>query len=229
MIIKFVVIFISGLVNIILGFFIFKKNSKNPINFWYFILCLTGGGWGIVKAVQLSWMNIFWVEHLIIKLTFIFGILAPLSYLLLAYNFPYKLKAYGKKIIFLVYFFPWLLVFLVMTGALKKENDFIFNNVLYREINLFDFSIFAIYYFVYVFLGFFILLKKYLSANNIYRPQIKYLMIATVGTFLTTGFVSVILLLFNNFAYDWLGAIFLLIHFGVAAYLIFYKPSKNIW
>jgi len=47
--------------------------------------------------------------------------------------------------------------------------------------------------------------------------------LATLGTFLTTGFVSVILLLFNIFTYDWLGAVFLFIHFGFVGYWIFIK------
>lgn len=218
-----IIIFIIGLLNIMLGFFVFQKNRQSSSNKWFFLMCLFGGGWGIIKAVQLSWMNIYWNEHLIVKLIYILGILAPFAYLLLAYNFPYKVKVYNKKIGLLVYLIPLVLVFLVIIGVLKKENDFIINNTLHREINFYDFLIFAIYFFTYVFTGFIVLLKKYFLATDIFKLQIKYLIIATIGTFLTTGFVSVVLLLFNNFTYDWLGPIFLLIHFSFIGYLIFIK------
>ena len=144
---------------------------------------------------------------------------------MLAYNFPYRLSLYSKKLLSIIYSIPIVLVILVLAGILKKETDIIINNVLYRQVNLFDFSIFAAYFFAYVIFGALILLKKYHSADGIHKIQIKYLFWATLGTFITTGYVSIILLLFNIFTYDWLGAMFLLIHFGIAGYLIFIKPK----
>ena len=221
---KNILILIIGLLNIILGFVVYLKNRHNPSNFWFFMMCLFGGGWGVVKSFQLSVMSIFWQENVFIKLIYIFGVIAAFSYLMLAYNFPYRLSLYSKKLLSIIYSIPIVLVILVLAGILKKETDIIINNVLYRQVNLFDFSIFAAYFFAYVIFGALILLKKYHSADGIHKIQIKYLFWATLGTFITTGYVSIILLLFNIFTYDWLGAMFLLIHFGIAGYLIFIKP-----
>ena len=74
-------------------------------------------------------------------------------------------------------------------------------------------------------LGLKILFKKYCVAEGVCKSQIRYLMIGTALTFLTTGIVSVVLLLFNNFQYDWLGAIFLSIHLLVIGYFVFIKPK----
>lgn len=226
--IKNIFIFIIGLLNIILGLIVYFKNRKNPSNFWFFIMCLFGGGWGINKAFQLSIMDIYWQEHIIVKLTYIFGVLAAFAYLLLCYNFPYKIRVYSKKLLYLIYTIPTTLVVLDIFGLLKKQDNFIINNTLYREVRLLNFSIFALYFFLYVFLGAGILVKKYFVAEGIHKMQIKYLFFATLGTFLTTGFVSVLLILFNNFTYDWLGAIFLFIHFSFAGYLIFIYPFKIV-
>ena len=223
--IKNILILIIGLLNVILGFVVYLKNRHNPSNFWFFMMCLFGGGWGVVKAFQLSVMNIFWQESVFVKLIYIFGIIAAFSYLMLAYNFPYKSKVYSKKLLSLFYVVPLVLVSGAITGLLQKETDSIINNILYRQVNVFDFSIFAIYFFLYIIFGGSILLKKYRSADGIHKIQIKYLLWATLGTFITTGFVSVVLMLFNIFTYDWLGAVFLLIHFSVVGYLIFIKPK----
>ena len=223
--IKNILILIIGLLNVILGFVVYLKNRHNPSNFWFFMMCLFGGGWGVVKAFQLSVMNIFWQESVFVKLIYIFGIIAAFSYLMLAYNFPYKSKVYSKKLLSLFYVVPLVLVSGAITGLLQKETDSIINNILYRQVNVFDFSIFAIYFFLYIIFGGSILLKKYRSADGIHKIQIKYLLWATLGTFIITGFVSVVLPFFNIFTYDWLGAVFLLIHFSVVGYLIFIKPK----
>jgi hypothetical protein len=70
-----------------------------------------------------------------------------------------------------------------------------------------------------------ILFKKYIVADGVYKDQIRYLMIGTTLTFLTTGIVSVVLLLFYNFKYDWLGPIFLSIHLLIIGYFVFIKPK----
>jgi len=223
MYLKPILALIAGLVNVIFGFLILRKNSKNSNNIAYFFLCFSGGMWGVVKFFQLTVLNAEIQNQLIMKLVFIFGVIAPLSFLLLAYNFPYKIRKYSKIKLFLINLIPSVLVFLIIIGVFRKHETFIINGAIYREIVFYDFAIFAVYFFTYVLWGFFILLEKYLKAEGIFRSQVSFLMIATIATFLTTGVVSIILLLFNNFTYDWLGAVFLLIHFSIAGYHIFIK------
>lgn len=217
-------ILIIGLLNVFLGFVVYLKHRKQSANFWFFILCLFGGGWGVIKALQLSIMDVFWQDHIFVKSAFIFGTLAAFAYLILCYYFPYKIKVYSKRLIFLIYFIPLVLIILGFFGLIKIHNNFIIDNILHREVRFPDFLVFAVYFFIYIFLGASLLYKKYLSADGIHKIQIKYLLIGTLGTFLTTGYVSVVLLLFNNFNYDWLGAIFLFINFSIVGYLVFIKP-----
>ncbi|MCX6784689.1 MAG: hypothetical protein NTV81_01990 [Candidatus Komeilibacteria bacterium] len=217
-------ILIIGLLNIFLGLVVYLKHHKQPVSFWFFVMCLFGGGWGVVKAFQLSVMDIFWQDHVFVILVYIFGILAAFAYVMLCYHFPYKDKIYSKPLTFFIYFVPLVLIVLGLLGIIKIHENSIIDNILYREIRFTDFLVFGIYFFVYVFLGAGLLYKKYLSADGVHRIQIKYLLIGTLGTFLTTGYVSIFLLLLNNFKYDWLGAIFLFINFSITGYLIFIRP-----
>jgi len=222
---KNILILIIGLFNIALGFAVYLKNRHNSSNFWFFMMCLFGGGWGVMKAVQLSVLNLYFQELFIGRVMMFFGIMAPLGYFMLAYNFPYKLKIFSKKLLFFIFTGTSILELSTLLGVLIYVKVLIINNTLHRDIILFDFSIFAIYFFLYIIFGTSILLNKYHSADGIHKIQIKYLLWATLGTFITTGFVSVVLMLFNIFTYDWLGAVFLLIHFGITGYLIFIKPK----
>ena len=208
-----IIILVISFLTILLGLLVLFKNYKNSSNVWFFLMCLFGGGWGVMKFFQFIIMDEYVLNFFINKVVYIFGILAPLAYLILTYSFPHKLKKYSKKLVSLVYLIPSILIVLVFFGILIMQDNFIINNVLHREVIFFDFLIFSLYFFVYVFAGFLILLKKYHSKEGASKGQVLYLMIGTILTFLTTGTVSIILILFNNFKYDWLGVIFLLIHF----------------
>jgi len=105
MVLKAIIVLIVSMLNILLGILIFKKNYKSPSNISYFFLCLFGGSWGVVKFFQLTVLNTHLHDILITKLIYFFGILAPLAYLLLAYNFPYKIKIYSKKIFYHYYWY----------------------------------------------------------------------------------------------------------------------------
>jgi len=222
--IKSLFILIIGVLNIFLGLVIYLKHPRHLPNFWFFIMCLFGGGWGVVKSFQLSVMDIFLQDHIFVNLVYIFGILSAFSYLIFCYYFPYKVKIYLKSVSFLIFLIPLVLVVLGILGIIKIHDNIIIDNILYRDIRFVDFLIFAIYFFTYVFFGAGLLYQKYLSADGVHKVQIKYLLVATLGTYLTTGYVSIFLLLLNNFRYDWLGAIFLFFHFAVTGYLVFIRP-----
>lgn len=221
-----IIILIISILTILLGVLVLFKNYKNKSNIWYFLMCLSGGAWGVTKAIQLSVLDIYWHEALISRLVMFFGSLVPLAFLILTYYFIYKIKKIPKIISFLVVLVGVGLAFLHLFDILRHTDVFIINNTLNREIVFGDFLIFTVYFFIYVFLGLIILFKKYFSLEGVSKTQVLYLMIGTVTTFLIIGFVSVILLLFNNFDYDWLGAIFLALHLLIIGYFIFIKLNK---
>ena len=221
-----IIALIAGLANIILGIIVLRKNTKSPNNIWFFLMCLFGGSWGVTKAIQLSLMNIYWHDLIISKLVMFLGILAPFAFLMLTYHFPYKTKIFSKRLQFTIYLIPAILLILTLTGVFEYMKAFIMNGDLNWDVVLFDYSIFSIYFFLYVLCGFVILLKKHFKSGGYQKIQIKYLMIATISTFITIGFVSIILVLFNNFRYDWMGALFMMIHFTVLSYYLFYRFDR---
>lgn len=222
-----VIILLASLLTIFIGFLVLIKNYKSPANLWYFTMCLFGGLWGLMKVIQFSIMDVYWHDLLISRLVMFFGALAPISFVMMTYYFGYKLNKPSKKNIYLLVFIASIVPLLNILGILRHADISIIDNSLHREIIFRDFLIFALYYFIYIFFGFYILLKKYLTSEGVTKIQIKYLIYGTVGNFLTTGVVSVILLLFNNFKYDFFGPIFLLVNFFFIGYLVFIKSRIN--
>lgn len=218
-------ILISSILTIVLGFLVLFKGYKNPSNFWYFLMCFFGGSWGVMKVIQFLVIDVYWHDLLISRFVMFFGALAPLAYFMLAYYFVYKIKL-SKFRLYTIFFVAIIVSLLNLAGILKHADVSIINNNLHRDIIFGDFLIFSAYYFIYVVIGFIILLKKYFILDGVSKLQVKFLIIGTISSFFTTGVVSVILLLFNNFSYDWLGAIFLLIHFFIIGYLLFIRQIK---
>jgi hypothetical protein len=219
------IILLASVSTIFIGFFVLIKNYKNPSNSWYFTMCLFGGLWGLMKVVQFSVMDVYWHDLLISRLVMFFGALAPISFVMMTYYFGYKFNKPSKKKICSFIFIAGIVAILNLLGVLRHADISIVDDSLHREIIFRDFLIFALYYFIYIFFGFYILLKKYFISEGVTKVQIKYLIYGTVGNFLTTGVVSIILLLFNNFTYDFLGPIFLLVNFFFIGYLVFIKPK----
>ena len=150
---KNIIILIISLLNVILGLLVLAKNHKNPSNVWFFLLCLFGGGWGLANVFQYIVMDQNIHDLIIIKLIYIFGTLAPLAFLFLAINFPYKLKQYSNNL-FWFYLPPAVIVLLIIVGGLRMQADSVIGDKLTQSVVLRDFMVFAGYYFVYVVLGF---------------------------------------------------------------------------
>lgn len=223
---KPILIFIASFLTIIIGIFILRKNYKSPCNISYFFLCLFGGSWGIVKAFQYSVTDIDLHDIIITRLIYFFGILAPLAYLIFSYYFPYKIRTYSKLIIYIIFIIPAFLILLVFFNVLKMWDVAIINQIIQLNIRFYEFLIFALYFFIYIFVSIVILLEKFNKVEGVYKDQIKYIIFATFITFMILGLVNVVFLLFNNFKYDWLGPIFMLINFFIIGYYLFYKVKR---
>src|SRR3989339_1668649 len=162
-----------------------------------------------------------------LKCTYLFGMMPPLFYVIFAYHYPYKFWNYTQFLINIVFITPIILGILFLWGILNLQEAFIQNGVLQQIVHFNSFLIFSIYFFGYILWGLIILIIKIRRDTGFYRGRISYLIIATISTFIVVGIVSIILPLFNNWSYDWLGPILPLIHFLVAGYLLFYKVNKN--
>ncbi len=224
--IKFIATIIIALLNIFLGIYIFKRNSSNPGNRNYAGLCISGGLWAIFMAL-LYFINNNQFAYFFLKGTYIFAILPPLFYLLFAYHYPYRLWNYPPIIIKSILFLSVILELFFVSGLLDLQSAKWVNGVLEQNVFFNDFLLFAIYFFGYVFWGLVILIKKFRRIEGVYRIRVQYLIIATILTFIIIGIISIVLPLFNNFYYDNLGPIFILLHFAVVGYLLFYKVNRD--
>ena len=228
MIIKFLITLIVSILNFVLGYIIWRKNYKNPSNFFYFAMCASAGLWSLAMTFLLIVRDLFLLEEVIVPATYLFGTLPPLFYLLFCYHFPSKLKRYPKATISLIYSISFILIFLILTKILTMEEiELIGNNVKQRAVFP-NFLLFTIYFFGYILWGFIILWKKLINNSYFnYRHQIKYLMVAIISTFIVIGTVSILIPLVYSFALDWLGPIFLLIHLIFIGNFLFIKSLKT--
>jgi len=128
------------------------------------------------------------------------------------------------KIIFII---PLIVEVLFLSNILNLQDAFIQNGVLQQVVHFKDFLIFSIYFFSYILWGLIILIIKIRRDPGFYRGRIGYLMGATISTFIITGIINVILPLLGEWSYDSLGPLFILLHFIVVGYLLFYKVNKN--
>jgi len=210
--IKFIVTIIIALLNIFLGIFILQKNYKNPGNLNFALMCVSGGLWAMLMAF-LYFIDNNQLLIYALKGTYAFAILVPLFYLLFAYHYPYRLWNYPPWLTKAMVAVPIALAVCFISGLLNFQDFFI---------------MFGLYFFAYVLWGLVILFKKLRSIEGIYRINLKYLIAGTMTSFIITGAVSIILPLFGNFTYAWLGPIFILIPCVVASLLIFSEFIQNL-
>lgn len=217
---QFIITLIVGLLNILIGLFILRKNYKNPSNIFYACLCFGTGLWSLdmsLLAYSQRTMGIFG------ELSYIFGILPPLFYLLFAYHYPYKLQVYPKFLMPLIYLAPLLMIFLAVLGIMDFQTFTYTNGAYVDNVNWPDAYIFSFYFFVYVLWALIVLIRKFKKVEGIYALNIKYLIMVTLANFVMAGTVSVFLPLLGDVTYDWLGPIFTLINIIFIGHLLFYK------
>ena len=190
--IKFIATLIIGLLNIFLGFFILRKNPKNPGNINYAGLCVSGGLWALLMAALLTVNSQVMLDWVVIG-TYVFGILPPMFYLMFAYHYPYRLWTYPLWLTRLIYGASLIFISLIIFRIVILEKAEYINGTYSQHAVFPYFLFFAVYFFAYIIWGLFILFKKFRSIEGIYRMNVKYLIAATFSTFIITGTTSVIL------------------------------------
>jgi len=222
--IKFIIAIIIALLNIFLGLIILRKNYKNPSNIYYAGLCMSGGLWALFQSLLFIVNSQLFLDF-VYKCIYIFAIFPPFFYLMFTYHHPYKLWVYPQWLIKLIYFLPLAYFCLILFGFMDFNVVRFINGTATQNIIFNNFLFFTIYFFFYIVWGILILFKKFKNTERVHRIHIKYIIMATVITFIITGIVNVIMPLLDNFTYDWLGGFFILINFICIGYLIFIKPK----
>jgi hypothetical protein len=225
---KNLILIIVAIFNLFLGLLIISKDHKNYSHVYFGLMCVFGGLWTMFMGLLNSITDIRILETYILKFTWICSIFPPLFYILFSLNFPYNIKNQFKLL--WLYLIPGLLIFLSLLNSFQVETIYFENNRLVEKTIFDNYLIYAVYFFGYLLVGFFLLSKKYFSESGINKIRIKYILASTFITFLVVTLFSIILPLVNKYFYDWFSPIFTLINFIIIGYLIFLKDLriKNI-
>jgi len=224
-IINIVLLIIVPFLNLVIGFWIIKMNSKLASNVFFGLLCISAAFWTLGMGLLHFLTDFYILEVYILKLTVIFSALIPMFYLMFATAYPFETKIFSRRLYLIT--IPLIIIILVALDYFRVENIYFEQGRLIEQVVFKNYVIFAIYFFSYLALGFYFLIKKYFTLASIYKKNVKYILFSTLITFLVVTFLSIILPLVNKYFYDWYSPIFTLINFTVIAYLIFCKPKNS--
>lgn len=214
--IKLIVILLVTFLNIILALAVYIKDPKNSGNKIFAFLSLSVGLWSFTNiAVHLissiDWM-IIWCQ-----ISYLSAIFIAASFV--AFTFLFPKDSITKNKIWLIFFYIIIgMVVIFYPGFIIKtviprpwKTAIITNNGIY---------LFAIIFIMPMVLGYIRLWRKYRQAEGIVKRQIFYILVGTLITFVLGTFYNLILPLFNNYNYVWLGPCFSLIMVSFIAYAI---------
>ena len=137
----------------------------------------------------------------------------------LHFSLEYTEKKIQKIIKYLIYF-PSVIIlyFLLFSDAFIK--DIVLNNW-GKESMLGDYySIFGLFFVVYMVISFVVLYSKYKISQNVKRVQIKYIILAVLISGIVGSYFNLVLILLGNYKYIWVGPYCSFILVALIAYAI---------
>ncbi len=202
---------------IILGIFIYRKNSSSKVNryFSYFILSIFLWVFALLFADTVKEYDpaLFWNKMAIIGPSLI-----VYFFLLFAKVFPTD-EGDFKKIYKLILVIPALIIIVLSPTSLNVEKIILRSwgaEVVVGPLYLF----LLVYYVVFLFLAFYILIKKYKKSMNLVRNQIRYIFLGMGISSILGLTTNLVLLFFNISQYSLLGPISMLFFIGFTTYAI---------
>jgi len=171
---------IVTLINLSLGFLVFLKNRKDPVNQSFLNIILTAALWafGILVFTE---SKEFLRSLIGLRVAFVGASLIPVSLLIFSLIFPKKLKSVSQKKYFIVLLPPvfFALISLFSPFIVKTLTFEIWGfNAVYGSLYLF----FAGYFFFYLLLVLINLIKQFLNSSGIEKLQFKYVFLGLLGT-----------------------------------------------
>jgi len=216
---KNIIIIVSAIINLFLGFFILQKGQNKIVNKLYALIAFSVCFWGLGMVLYRSSLTIdvslLWCRILYLAPIFIVG-----SFLLFSYVFPEGKEKIKKSIIATVVIVGsaifWLTIFTdkiikSIIFASGEEKTIVFGQ------QYFLYSLFISVFFIWAYVN--LLIRRHKS-SGIFRVQISYVF---WGTFLasTLGMITnLILPTFGVFSLNWAGQILSLIMVVFIAYAI---------
>lgn len=174
------ILMISSILVFCLAIYIFKKRTAN-MHCYFVLLMFAIFFWCFGSAMEFFsveiWAKIFWI-----KISYIGTATAPFLWLLLVLSYAKYDKYLKKEIIALLMVIPIIVLFAAFTNEWHK---LLWPNIIPVSLVRGSFLIYLhgpifwmnlIYSFIMVLTGIIILIKLFISASNIYRPQISILL-----------------------------------------------------
>lgn len=217
-----IILGLSLILNLSLGFFVLFKNTKNVINATFFLFVIGIVGWGTSILILL----LYGANIIVTRFTFSFAAIMLASFLLFSIAFPNSKK---NKL-----FYP--IIFLIATFfILPLIGNFIVKSVAVTG-NFITIDFGSLYWLYIIFAPFciisslIILIKKYVKSKSIQRLQLKYLFLGGL-LFLIPAVMTNLLLptFFNIWQYNGLGPSFSFFMIAAIAYAIIRYHLMDIW
>lgn len=213
--------------NLFLGIFIYFRNTKSPINFYFLLMVLCAAFWNFCLLGYSFNFDSQYLRTILIQIIYICVLLVSFYYFIFCYHFPYRSFNMPKGI------FPALYVFVLLYSLLiSLKWDYLFSYIPENStndiINFPNYLVFSIIFGLFFLFGFIMLFKKYLYIDGIYKKQLKYVLWGTGLSFILASAFNLFPNQNNSWSLYWVGPIFTLINAGTIASLIFFSNFKIV-
>jgi len=211
---------ITGL-NLFFAAFIYFKNRKSQINIYFSLVIISVALWVFTNAACLKvntiekailWSQISYISAILIATTFLYFSLAFPA--ILSKSEKFVPRKYHK--IYILLSVPLISIIILIPG-------FTIKNVILHPWQIITgpgLYIFALYFLSTMGWAFQNLLRKYFVSQGIERMQMQYLFIGSILSALFGSICNLILPLFGDYRFVWLGPIFTFIMIGSIVYAI---------
>lgn len=207
--------------NFLLGFYILSKNWRSQLRLIFFIFTIFTAFWTICLAM--SNILTFSLNQSLLwsRLSYIASIWIAGLFSVFGYYFPLDLRRSWRFFIIklwpVIIFTVWLLIFpnTIIEGMLIKIWGY---DAIY---NLIGYVIFSFLFLFYMALGFYFMVKRYITSDGIIKINLKLILIGT-GIASIFGIIFDLILPFGGYwQLNWLGPYFSLVMIVFIARIIF--------
>jgi len=219
-----------GVINLILGFFIFLKDKRNLVNIFYFLLSLSISIWAFAVGIG---RNAEFLPTLLIwaKIAYLAAAASAMFFLYFTFVFPSKENfSLIKKILpFLVFIFLSFLMVLKFDSFIVTIKTLNHKPLISNIIFLFGwvYVVYSIYTLFFFTAGLYYLFFKYRKARDITKTQIKYILLGSLST-ITLAILSNLMPWSGMLKYNYFGPMFTMVMVVSMAYAITKHQLFNI-
>jgi hypothetical protein len=188
-------------VNVILGLYIFFKNTKNAMNRIFLLLTFSIALWSFATFLTILYYSNIFIYDLADKSTYLFGLFIALSFYLFAISYPYKSRSFSSGFILFFMVMTILFTYVAFFTNLFVINAYSENGFTFINHNFFTYILYSGVIFIPFILGMIELWKKMSEGDGIYKQHFLTLIILVGSSIALSLFFNLFLASFNNFDY----------------------------